>query len=105
MDIKKISEKEEVPFSVDEITNGAESTSESTRAKQMTAEQKTKLQYSWRITIACLVGVVALVITEILINVFIYDTQVTSLSTALDLFRTVTLLAVGFIFGNQNKRD
>jgi len=69
----------------------------------MNEETKKKLEYSWRIVIACFITIGVLVVVDVVFaSVGITDAGGIR-ATTMDLVRTVILLAVGFMFGNQNK--
>ena len=71
----------------------------------MSDETKLKLQYSMRVAIICFVGIGVLVGVEAIFVVFLNGSigESNIFSAALDLMRTVVLLALGFMFGNQSK--
>jgi len=69
----------------------------------MSEETEKKLGYSWRIVIACFITIGVLIAVDVLFALLGITGESGTRSTVMDLVRTVILLAVGFMFGNQNK--
>ena len=88
------------PFSATDSTRSEEP---NFKPKPMSDELKTKLGYAFSIAKYCFIGLGVIVLIDIILSLSSRTPDRNTIATVLDLIRTIILLAVGFIFGNQSK--
>ncbi len=73
--------------------------------KPMSEETKQKLSLSLSITRYSFIGVCAVIIVHTLFMFFKLTDNSNILTDIIDLMKTILLLALGYMFGNQNKEN